>query len=466
MTDEPLRSALDGVIRRLQDDIDAQLTDLGARHRDELESVRRAAEAEAEQRWSARVEDVRHEWMARLESEVGAARADVERRMVAESMRLRAEAEQQAAESAQRGRDALEQAVQAARAAFTQEASEERARAEEQWSAERRRLAEERETLERAIEDVRQQVSRLEADIQAAGAARAAVEAELEDERRDRRADARRQQEAAGEAQLSERQSRLVDMERLLSGVRALDGARSLSEVLTALLASAAAEAPRAALFVVHAAGLKMWKAEGFGGSGEVGSVAGEDGLLMSAIRSGEAVATTDGGPSAPQFAQLPAGRAGIAVPVIVGSQPVAVLYADDAGERHAAAPAAWPETLQILSRHAAINLSYLTAARAAGAGRRLDASAAAAAPAGDTQSARRYARLLVSEIKLYNEPAVQVGRQHCDLLQRLKPEIDRARRLYEQRVSSSVDSRSALFHQELVQTLADGDPALLGGPA
>ena len=465
MTDEPLRSALDGVIRRLQDDIDAQLTDLGARHRDELESVRRAAEAEAEQRWSTRVEDVRHEWMARLESEVGAARADVERRMIAESMRLRAEAEQQAAESAERARDALEQAVQAARAAFTQEASEERARAEEQWSAERRQLAEERETLERALEDVRQQVSRLKAEIQAAGAARAAVEAELEDERRDRRADARRQQEAAGEAQLTERQSRLVDTERLLSGVRALDGARSLSEVLTALLASAAAEAPRAALFVVHADGLKMWKAEGFG-SGDVGSVAGEEGLLMSAIRSGEAVATTDGGPSAPQFAQLPADRAGIAVPVIVGSQPVAVLYADDAGERHAAAPAAWPETLQILSRHAAINLSYLTAARAAGAGRRPDASAAAAAPAVDTQSARRYARLLVSEIKLYNEPAVQVGRQHRDLLQRLKPEIDRARRLYEQRVSSSVDSRSALFHQELVQTLADGDPALLGGPA
>jgi hypothetical protein len=73
---------------------------------------------------------------------------------------------------------------------------------------------------------------------------------------------------------------------------------------------------------------------------------------------------------------------------------------------------------------------------------------------------------LLVSEIKLYNEAAVRVGRQKRDLLQRLKPEIERARRLYEQRISSNVDSRGALFQQELIQTLADGDPALLGGSA
>jgi hypothetical protein len=83
-----------------------------------------------------------------------------------------------------------------------------------------------------------------------------------------------------------------------------------------------------------------------------------------------------------------------------------------------------------------------------------------------DSNSARRYARLLVSEIKLYNEPAVRLGREKRDLLTRLKPEIDRARRLYEQRISTAIDSRGALFQQELVQTLADGDPALLGGSA
>jgi hypothetical protein len=71
-----------------------------------------------------------------------------------------------------------------------------------------------------------------------------------------------------------------------------------------------------------------------------------------------------------------------------------------------------------------------------------------------------------VSEIKLYNEAAVHIGRQKRDLLERLKPEIDRARKLYTQRISPAVDARATLFQQELVQTLADGDASLLGHPA
>jgi hypothetical protein len=78
-------------------------------------------------------------------------------------------------------------------------------------------------------------------------------------------------------------------------------------------------------------------------------------------------------------------------------------------------------------------------------------------------QGARRYARLLVSEIKLYNEHAVRTGRERRDLLQRLKPEIERARRLYDERVAPSIRAREVYFQQELVQTLADGDQSLLG---
>ena len=83
-----------------------------------------------------------------------------------------------------------------------------------------------------------------------------------------------------------------------------------------------------------------------------------------------------------------------------------------------------------------------------------------------DDGSARRYARLLVSEIKLYNEAAVRTGRERRDLLERLRPEIDRARRLYEARVPVSIGHRATLFQQELVQTLAEGDPNLLGASA
>jgi hypothetical protein len=80
--------------------------------------------------------------------------------------------------------------------------------------------------------------------------------------------------------------------------------------------------------------------------------------------------------------------------------------------------------------------------------------------------SARRYARLLVSEIKLYNEAAVRAGRERRDLLARLGPEIDRARRLYEERVPTTIFNREHLFEEELLQTLAEGDPSLLGAPA
>jgi hypothetical protein len=46
----------------------------------------------------------------------------------------------------------------------------------------------------------------------------------------------------------------------------------------------------------------------------------------------------------------------------------------------------------------------------------------------------------------------------------RLRPEIERARRLYEERVP--VTAGHSYFEQELVQTLAEGDAALLGEPA
>ena len=243
-------------------------------------------------------------------------------------------------------------------------------------------------------------------------------------------------------------------------------GLRSLE-----LFPPSAAEAPRVALFVLNGSDLRGWKSAGF--SVEAASLragAADPGVLGEAIRRREPVVTSEpDGISAPAFAELPPGRAAMAVPLLVGNQPVAVLYADDAADGTPAAPASWPEAIQILGRHASVTLAHLTAARAADAMRR------SMAPAGgqkmpngveDGTSARRYARLLVSEIKLYNEAAVQMGRQQRDLLARLKPEIERARKLYSQRISPAVDSRGALFQQELVQTLADGDASLLGNPA
>ncbi len=76
---------------------------------------------------------------------------------------------------------------------------------------------------------------------------------------------------------------------------------------------------------------------------------------------------------------------------------------------------------------------------------------------------ARRFARLLVSEIKLYNEKRVQEGRDSHDLYERLREAIDRSRDMYDKRVQPPVASKFDYFHYELVNSLADGDETKLG---
>jgi hypothetical protein len=76
---------------------------------------------------------------------------------------------------------------------------------------------------------------------------------------------------------------------------------------------------------------------------------------------------------------------------------------------------------------------------------------------------ARRFARLLVSEIKLYNEQKVSEGRSEGDLYDRLRETIDRSREMYDKRYADSVGSRYDYFHHELINTLAEGDESKLG---
>jgi len=76
---------------------------------------------------------------------------------------------------------------------------------------------------------------------------------------------------------------------------------------------------------------------------------------------------------------------------------------------------------------------------------------------------ARRFARLLVSEIKLYNEQKVKEGRDSNDLYERLREAIDRSREMYDKRVQPPVAARFDYFHYEIVNTLAEGDENKLG---
>ena len=92
-------------------------------------------------------------------------------------------------------------------------------------------------------------------------------------------------------------------------------------------------------------------------------------------------------------------------------------------------------------------------------------ASATARSPEEEArqEEARRFARLLVSEIKLYNEDEVERGRADKDIGVRLKDDIARSREMFEKRIPEDVRTGHDYFRDELVRILADGDADALG---
>ena len=145
-------------------------------------------------------------------------------------------------------------------------------------------------------------------------------------------------------------------------------------------------------------------------------------------------------------------------VPLKVDGQLVAVLRIDQTADLE---KQRWKPALDVLARFAAQRLEVITAKRSAELVAAQGAGGLNVSGATDTEAARRYARLLVSEIRLYHEAAVLEGRRARDLSSRLAGEIARARSLYNQRVGES-HHLSQYFRDELVRTLADGDSTLI----
>jgi hypothetical protein len=284
-----------------------------------------------------------------------------------------------------------------------------------------------------------------------------------------------------GAAVAVEREQELACSERTLAAFRQLDDAPSLTGVLRILADEAATEIGRVAVLLVVDSRLRGWEVRGLPSADaaaiDAPVVAGT--VFGRAIATGLPASTSDaplGSEDDPLAALLsaPPGRAGLAVPVTVGGRVVAILYGDDAGDRSPVVPSNWPEVAEILARHAGHCLELLTISHASVLAGRVqqEATAPAFRPSDESpfadhrreeDSAGRYARLLISEIKLYNEAAVDQGRSEGNLLERLGPDIDRARRLYEDKIPAAVRQRVDCFDQELVRTLAGGDPNLLG---
>jgi len=102
-------------------------------------------------------------------------------------------------------------------------------------------------------------------------------------------------------------------------------------------------------------------------------------------------------------------------------------------------------------------------------------AAAAAPAPARDEfaemsvqdaeihRKAQRFARLLMDEIKLYNQAKVSEGRKNKDLYDRLKDDIEKSRATYLKRYGHTPAASKDYFAGELIRSLAEDDASLLG---
>ena len=78
-------------------------------------------------------------------------------------------------------------------------------------------------------------------------------------------------------------------------------------------------------------------------------------------------------------------------------------------------------------------------------------------------KKAKRFAKLLVDEIKLYNKDKVAEGRKKKDLYTRLKEDIDKSRATYDKRYGKTAAAEARYFDQEIVRILAENDKSLLG---
>ena len=167
------------------------------------------------------------------------------------------------------------------------------------------------------------------------------------------------------------REARVDTLERLLGAVRRIDDSTTLTGILETLAQGAAVQTSRVVLLMVDGDTLKPWSVHGFAiGQEPRETPIGTSGLLTATVALKQTsfvkpliareIAT-------PGFMQVPVGHTGLVVPLIVGGEVVAVLYADDVGATEVREDApVWTEEIDLLVRHAAIRLENLTSVRTA----------------------------------------------------------------------------------------------------
>jgi len=128
---------------------------------------------------------------------------------------------------------------------------------------------------------------------------------------------------------------------------------------------------------------------------------------------------------------------------------------------RHTAPPVPEPEPEPVAE---VVEVAASAASVSAAAAPAADPFAGLSAEDADThRKAQRFARLLVDEIKLYNQAKVNEGRRNRDLYDRLKEDIEKSRATYSKRYGSTAAASADYFQKEVVRSLAEDDLSVMG---
>ena len=286
----------------------------------------------------------------------------------------------------------------------------------------------------------------------------------------------------------------------------------SPSEIFRALLEGTTAGAPRAAIFLLREGRWKGWSSIGYPASvaqrqrqatapadtGWLAGLAAEEDVRWRSLMREE---------RAPEFGQTGFTEA-VGLPLRVGGKAVAILIAERAPGEEPWSPAAlsllcqgarlrleldlaWrrlrslgapagsasasaPASVEVPARAPSEESRADTAAPPDGAPVPAEPSATEIAPWGGPapgaagsdprrEEARRYARLVATDIRLYNEEAVVQGRRQRDLAGRLDEQLRRGRDAFQRRFPELGPDGTRLLEDAYVQVLAGGDASLLG---
>ncbi len=277
--------------------------------------------------------------------------------------------------------------------------------------------------------------------------------------------------------------------------VQTMAATESVSEVFRVLLEACRDVAPRSAVFLVRQNRVMGWGSVGYSpevtrqqrtfstpvGEGWVGQLAASDETVLSARPSTEAD---------PDFGQ-PTTTEAVGIVVRVKGRPIAVVLAERCLDEFPWAPHAVGTLVTVAQLRLELDLALRKLATETPAVAPTQTPAPAPTPTAqvatpipevaepqtteiapvaetpaeenpELKAPRRFARLVATDIRLYNEEAVALGRKNGDLVKRLGDQLGRGKEAYLKRHGELGPLALTLLHEAYVQILAGGDATLI----